>query len=554
MLAPPDVGLPMSLLAEWTVFIGANNNLNPKNLPEGVGVDARNLDTIKGDLRGRYAASQVYALTGLMVQQKTIYRMGRDAPSDTLYWLSWPTDVDVVRSLLATDTTERTYYTGDGAPKFTDNTFLGSPPYPTGSVALGVPAPNGTMTLAVDVAGSAPVEDRVYIDTFVRGNGDESAPNTNPTPISCPGGSSINISTLAAPPGGTIGITKRRIYVSTAGADFEQCVEQTASLTTAHDDGVTRGLVLETGGDDARPAWLTPPDDMFGLIGLWNGMMGGLSGKNWMVCQAYEPHAWPLEYQDTVHDTLVGSATYGQNWVLATTGMPQLVVGSSPAGMEAQPIYLKQACVSKRSVAGVGHGVCWASAEGLAYSGQFGSFLLTESFIDKALWAALVPSSIKGIGWKQWYIGFYNDGTNRKGFMINTSFLMGSGTPAVIWLDQGADDVWLDTVSQSLYLLDTGNVIRKWDSGSRGSASWTSPVKRVRDATCPGAAQVIASGYPVTFTFIADGVTQLTKTVGNSLPFRLPGNYGGGNEFQATVSGVGPTEAVLLAEEMEDLP
>jgi hypothetical protein len=43
----------------------------------------------------------------------------------------------------------------------------------------------------------------------------------------------------------------------------------------------------------------------------------------------------------------------------------------------------KQACVSKKSVKSVGHGVCWASNDGLAYFGQAGPKVLTDGILTK---------------------------------------------------------------------------------------------------------------------------------------------------------------------------
>src|SRR6185295_19808416 len=100
----------------------------------------------------------------------------------------------------------------------------------------------------------------------------------------------------------------------------------------------------------------------------------------------------------------------------------------------------------------------------------------------------LNPASIIGVGWGRWYIGFYNNGVTRAGFKIDTTNPVG-----VIWLDQGADDAWVDMVSQTLYLLDTGNVIRKFDSGAQLTASFKTGVKRAQDQTNPGVAQVIAT-------------------------------------------------------------
>lgn len=73
---------------------------------------------------------------------KTIYRFGQDLVSDTQYWFHWTSDVDVARSQIAADSSEWTFYTGDGAPKATNAAIaLSGTNYPAASRPLGVPAP-----------------------------------------------------------------------------------------------------------------------------------------------------------------------------------------------------------------------------------------------------------------------------------------------------------------------------------------------------------------------------------------------------------------------------
>jgi hypothetical protein len=306
--------------------------------------------------------------------------------------------------------------------------------------------------------------------------------------------------------------------------------------------------VLQTGGSTSKPAWLTPPDTMTGLLELWSGMHGAHFGKSYMACVPFKPHAWPLEYQKAITDTIVGSAKWGQTWLLATSGYPRVVTGTTPAGLNDQFVYLKAACRSKRSVRSVGHGVCWACNDGLAYHGQRGTWIITAPFISKTAWRALDPTSIIGACWGDWYIGFYNDGT-RRGFMVNTINPTG-----VIWIDQGAYATFEDTISETLFLLDAGNTIKKWDYGTALTATFKSKVVRNPIAACPGAARIVATTYPVTFSMWADGVLKVNaQSVTSDEPFRLPSNYMA-EEFQVQVSGVGPVEAVLIADEMSALP
>ena len=90
----------------------------------------------------------------------TIYRFGQDLISDTQYWFHWLTDVDAVRSQIPSDTSEWTFYTGDGAPKATYSSLAlsgGTQEYPTVSRPLGIPAPGtaATVDLSVQISASA---------------------------------------------------------------------------------------------------------------------------------------------------------------------------------------------------------------------------------------------------------------------------------------------------------------------------------------------------------------------------------------------------------------
>ena len=113
---------------------------------------------------------------------KTIYRYGQDNVSDTQHWFHWPAEVNVCRSQIAGDTSEWTFFTGDGAPKATHSGIaLSGTNYPAASRPLGLPSPptaaSAVVTGAVD--DTETVETRVYTYTFVNkeaGREIESAP------------------------------------------------------------------------------------------------------------------------------------------------------------------------------------------------------------------------------------------------------------------------------------------------------------------------------------------------------------------------------------------
>jgi hypothetical protein len=82
---------------------------------------------------------------------KSIYRYDQTQTNQLNYWFHWTTDVDVVQGFIAGDTTERTYFTGDGNPKVTNATLSltgGGNLYPIAAYDIGVPKPTGTFTTA----------------------------------------------------------------------------------------------------------------------------------------------------------------------------------------------------------------------------------------------------------------------------------------------------------------------------------------------------------------------------------------------------------------------
>ncbi len=82
---------------------------------------------------------------------KSIYRYDQTQTNELNHWFHWTTDVDVVQGFIAGDTTERTYFTGDGNPKVTDTTLAltgGGNLYPIAAYDLGVPVPTSAPTTA----------------------------------------------------------------------------------------------------------------------------------------------------------------------------------------------------------------------------------------------------------------------------------------------------------------------------------------------------------------------------------------------------------------------
>lgn len=524
-------------------FRGENRALPPINLPETVGVSSTNQNPVRGDLRPWKAP---LAVATVPAGRNTIYRMGRDVASDTNYWLSWPTAVHAVRGSIADDTTERTYYTGDGFPKWTDNTMaLASAPYPTAWRQLGIPAPATAPLLSASGGVSTLTETRYYVYTYVTDKGEEGAPSPVSLMLNCKPDDTVALSSLAAPPAGNFGINRIRVYrtQSDAGgsAEFFFLREIASTLTTTTDDKRALGEVIPS------TTWLTPPADLSGLTGLWNGMMAGITGNAVRVCEAYKPYAWPMAYEVMPADAKpVALATFGQALLVLTTGKPVLVTGGSPDAMDSQPLEIAEACVSSASVVSFGHGVAWACPDGLAYYGAGGTKMITAGLMTREDWKAIKPETIVGSVYEGAYLGFYTVGGVTKGFLVDP--LQPTG---LYFTDIPGKAVFFDDLQDQLYVLD-GVSVKKWDAGAPMTATFKSKVFHLPKPANFGCAEVIADAYPVTCKVYADGLLKHTQTVASADPFRLPAGFLA-SDWQIEVSTTGAVQGVAMAQSMQEL-
>lgn len=536
-----------------TGFAGSNQAVHPRLLREDVGVYVNDAEPGRGDLRPLRAAVTV-ATVPTSPQRQTIWRMGRDVPNDTQYWLSWSGIVHATRGFDAEDPTERTYFTGSGSPKWTSNAIaLGSPPYPQASRELAVPAPTMPATVALDVDGDGTESTRYYVHTFVNDIGWESAPSPVSEGVLCKGGASLTISSLPTAPAGNYGITARRIYRTQAGtnneAEFYFLREIPIGTTSTTDDARALGDALSTTG------WLPPPEDAHGLIALWNGMFALLSGKNVHCCPPGAPYAYPVRWDIGLQDTGVATAKWGQNLLVLTTGKPVLIQGQDPEGMSDQPLAMVHPCVSARSVVSFGHGVVWASSEGLAYAGEGGQALLTEGIITERQWKDIVPNTMIAGRYGRFYVASFDDGVARRTMMIDPLNPAGG-----VWFATGGFDAChYDELADALYVLVGGDV-RRFDAGAPLEATFESKRFRQTRPVNYSHAQVVADAYPVDLTVrafwtnVAGGeVTHVeNRTVTNSRAFTLKGGFMA-DDWQVLVSTSNSVQAVRLATDVKDL-
>lgn len=471
------------------------------------------------------------------------------------YWFHWTTDIDVARGPIAGDVTERTVFTGDGAPKVTDSSIAvsgGGTDYPINAYDLGIPAPAGTITATPGAGGGcdAALETSVaYVYTYVSGWGEEGPPSAASTIVQrCPG-QTVDLSGMSTVPAGNYNIATKRIYraaTGTTGTSFlflaEIPVANTTYADTTDDEDLGEVLPSET--------WVAPPADMKGIIALPNGIMAGFRENELCLSEPYLPHAWPIEYRLSTDAPIVAIGAFGASIVVATQGTPYLASGTDPATYSMVKVEMDQACVSKRGLVELhGVGVAYPSPDGLVVVGYGGARLATEAHFGRDEWQLLRPHTIEGYAWEGRYLGVYDDGSGsgKRAFLFDPA-------GELVFLGIAPTAGFNDILTDSLYL-QVGDYIERFDASGEAlnAYRWRSKTFVTPKPVNFGVGQVLAASYAsLTLKLYGDGVLRHTQTVTSPLPFRFPGAYMA-EAWEVELVGKDDIYQVLVGEQMRDL-
>lgn len=393
------------------------------------------------------------------------------------------------------------------------------------------------------IAAPSITESRVYVYTWVNkesGFEFESAPSPASEIVDVHDGQTVTISGFGTPASGYT-VTHKRLYRSVSGVYLfvEELTLATANYTDEKDpDELSEELPSAT--------WLPPPANLKGLINLPNGIMAGFVGRDVYLCDPYHPHAWPLQYVQTVDYPVVGLGRMDTTLAVLTTGTPYFLQGTSPDTMVLVKSDLEQACASKRSIVSANGVVMYASPDGLVVLTPSGSKVVTDTYFTRAQWQSyFVPTSIHGYMHDLKYIGFYDNGTTTGGFVYDLT----SGQ--FILHDIYATCGYTDLQRDQLYLGFSDRSLKKWLSGSAKSYTWRSKKFSLPQVTGFSCATLEAEGYPMTMKFYMDGTLFHTQTVASRDTFRLPVKEGRDLEFQIE----GPYEvfSVAIGQSVEEL-
>ncbi len=164
----------------------------PDLLPPERAQTARNAKVQSGHLEPWYQDLSVQALTNAGTI-RTIHFY------DSLYWLEWEADVDVIEAPVSSDTLKKLYFTGAGIPKKTDlnEAITGSGAKPIGFWPMAMPNPKRVSATSLGSGGTGEPRVIAYVWTLVSAWGEESAPSPASETLSAMNGQSVELTNMS---------------------------------------------------------------------------------------------------------------------------------------------------------------------------------------------------------------------------------------------------------------------------------------------------------------------------------------------------------------------
>ncbi|UKA12937.1 hypothetical protein [Photobacterium damselae] len=403
------------------------------------------------------------------------------------------------------------------------------------------PAPSPAPAVA-GVVAAAKKESRVYVFTWVSDTGEESAPSPVSQIITIDpskNGVSLSFPAIAVP----AHVTTIRIYrTATAGSTTQfllvgEIKGNPPALTTFND---------RVKGSQLGPALATqnhfpPPTNMKGISLLPNGIVAGFYKNVFCPSEVNLPYAYNPNNQLVTEWDIVAIGALPSGAVITTKGNPYLLQGYSPDSFNLLKLETSAACTNARSLVDMGSYVIYASGRGLMLIQSGEPRNITDAMITKEQWQAMNPASIEAYQYAGLYVGFYNNGKTKGGFIIDPE------AKDMTMLDFHASAGFRLPEKEELYLvLDGENSVKSFDKHSTNkltsvweSKEFQTPPIKLRVAK--------VRGQNIAMTLTRNDKVIKTYQLGNDPEhvFKLPA--GRGKRWKMKFEGVGHVENVQLA-------
>lgn len=369
---------------------------------------------------------------------------------------------------------------------------------------------------------------------------------------------SIKVTTATSLPAGfdEYGITGKLLWrrvTATDGTTVYRLLTPTALPIAQADyldtklDSALEEAILDTAG------WAPPPADAHSIVVGANGITYVASKNQTFPSAANQPHAYnPLWAVPLTYDyPVVGQASIASDVYALTQAHPYVITGTDPSAQSAQRLSKPLGCVSAASIATSERvGVIYASSDGLAYCNRADVGLLTSALLSEREWQQFNPSSIHGTVYDGYYVGFYDTGTERGGFIVDLS----SDSLGLGRLDFFATALWLNPLTGNMHMVvdgvhvtfNTGDALMafEWNSGLVLMDRPTS-FERARIELGEGSGAVTMGVY-------YDDAIIATKAKSDSREFLLPAKVARDSAY-FKLAGSRKVRRAMLAESIEEL-
>jgi hypothetical protein len=458
---------------------------------------------LSGELRGLHETQLLhdFSTAGLPHPVARAYRLpatvGAPLPiSNTDTWVPfYDPNVDFVRTPVVEDSFERYYWTGDsfvygGLPQYNTRARInaGSTPF-----KLGIPTPVNALTVTPP---SGTISTRVYVYTFVSAYGEEGPPSPPTSATGAAGTWALSGFDTSISDPTARNITTVNIYRTVTGAVSTNYyfVASIALGTTSYNDTASDTVVSN---NNVLPSltWTPPPSNLLGLVAHPGGFLVGFSGRDLWMSEPYHPHAWPLQYVQTMQTEIVGVAIYSNVIVVTTTSHPYVAEGMSPLGITFQKIDSIDPCLNRRSMATTINGVYYSSPQGIIACTGGTTQLATFNLFTREEWQnQFSPTTVQAVPYGLQVIAF---DTSDAGFIFSP---VDPNSPLTT-LDRFSNvtAIQIDAYSGDVYLVQ-GSQIRLWDPPESipYSYTWVSKQFDLPNPVNFGAVRIKFNATPIT--------------------------------------------------------
>jgi len=459
-------------------FLGAMPRVTDYGVPENVALHATNCKMVSGEVRGIHTLTLLkdFADPGV----KYAFRIPGAGAGGADLWLSFTSlDAFIARSPIVNDSFDRYYWHQPGQPlRYAPLATLQAGWNPTGPYLLGIPGGVATPVVTAGATGTGDMVERSYTYTFVSAYGEEGPPAPPSDLFTHNDNGMWHIAGMdtVVPDAAQRNIVSKNIYrtVNSATGNSEFYFVATIPLAQAtYDDSEPDLNVASLGRNLISTMWQPPPADMEGVTSFPGGVLLGWKDKTVYMSVPYRPWAWPVQFQVSVEQPIIGIGVTGNVAVCCTQGHPQAITMTTPDSAALQKIEAPEPCLSRGSIVGSPDGVFYATQNGLMVFGPAGFGNATKDMITKEEWLKnFNPYTLRACRYQTQFIGITYPGV---GYIINFE------TPPMTITEltdlQGAVNIFNDIWSGEVYLLSNGRVF-KWDDALGAEVTWRWASKR----------------------------------------------------------------------------